>query len=271
MKASLLLVLVWVTLPTLLFCFRCSDGPTKASGCFECSDSNPESECLYCNHHFYKTSTNFCTECPDGTGRTTPNVTTEIEPASVCLRCNPQLGCKHCNSNPSFCQVCPTNQFKETTEMSGVSMIGCSSDCKTWNKDGRYFAPRPAVYPTLDCLTCREGCSKCEMAPTLKQCSQASPSCQVGANEQLTKCLECKDAYFLEPNKEDPVNIVPTCMSCGPNCKKCKDRSECLECLAGWVKNGDEKDGCTKVAPVAATAFFIHLGLVSSLLSLLAW
>lgn len=248
----------------------CSAGATKTSGCSMCVNADANSDCSYCQQNFFKLDAKNCKECPDGTYRPTPSAATGIETADVCLKCPPQLNCKHCGDDSIYeCDSCPTGMFRESrgTLFGGKydSARGCSKDCQMFAKQRLSFLPKDETPANTNCVTCSYKCKKCDFAPaTMKNCD--NDICAPGANKQLTNCTECEEGYYLLANKN--VLVPGDCRECGANCKKCKDATECTECMSGWSKNGSEKDGCTKETPVASESHVLKF-LTASLVALI--
>lgn len=151
-------------------------------------------------------------------------------------------------------------------------MTGCSTDCNSFPKSSLSISivPPSSNPPEQYCYGCDEGCAKCTLAPTKKGCPGSSNNCQPGSDKYLTECSECLPTYFFQPNKDEPSAVIPRCLRCGPNCKKCKDNTECLECLSGWAKQSGETNGCTKEAP-NSSADILNLATVSIIALILGW
>ena len=274
------LLLVLLCLPALSLATSCSAGPTADAGCSECVDDVSTSDCNWCRANFYKTGAKACTVCPDGTGRLTPTATVSTEASTVCtLKSAPQLKCAQIStSNPYSCSSCPAGSYLESgTQFNDeVSVQGCSTDCKSFasSKTSTQLVPNTDSPAAISCAGCISNCMKCAFATTMKACSGASASCALGYNKQQTACSECRNGYWLKPNKDEPTTVVPTCERCGTNCKKCKDNAgtvECSECWPGWALEGTDKTHCTKSVPVSSASILkIALFSIISLL-FIAW
>lgn len=257
--SSALLLLALVCLPFVSAAdVACSPGATKDSGCSMCVNADATSDCSYCKQDFYKFDAKNCKECPDGTYKRNPGAATGTETVDACLKCPPQLNCKHCADDSVWqCDSCPTGMFREAGGIlfDKFPATGCSKDCQMFTKYRLSFLPKEETPASTNCVLCSYKCAKCDFAPTMKNCD--SDICAPGANKQLTNCTECEPGYYVLANKNP---LVPgDCRECGANCKTCKDRTECTECFPGWSKNGTEKDGCTKATPASSESFVLKV------------
>lgn len=263
MKLCLLLVLC---LPAVSLAMTCSAGATRDSGCLDCVDNTATSDCNWCKSGYYKTGPKACTICPDGMGRRAPSsAVSGTETSAVCFKCAPQLKCKNCGSDPFSCSECATGSLLEGGYMFDKMYIqGCSTDCKSFSTNSLVplTRPNPATSPEY-CTGCPSNCVKCEFTSTLKgYVGEPAPY-----SKENKLCTQCDAGHYIQPNN-DPT-VVPSCSTCGANCKKCKDRTECNECFPGWAFDGSAKDACTKA--VAASARLLQGALVSILALFLAW
>lgn len=250
----------------------CSTGSTRASGCASCATAAADSDCDYCGSGYWKSGAKTCTACPNGTGRTTPTATTAIETAAVCTtKSAPQLKCAIAESRYS-CATCPTGSYLEAGGIfEEIQVVGCSTDCKSfYNKlTGFKLVPAADTLPQTECIRCDSNCARCEFTTTLKGCAGSSAFCAVGATKQRTTCTECSNGYYLLPDKDEPTAVVPSCASCGANCKKCKDSTECTECWGGWALDGADKANCLKAVSVSAS--ILQAAILSILAVSIAW
>lgn len=263
MKLCLLLVLL--CLPALSLAVDCQAGATKDSGCSDCVDTTPTSDCNWCKNGFYKTGPKACTACPANTGRSQPgSAITVTETDSVCWKCSPQLKCKSCNYTPFKCSECATGSYTESGVLFGAMRItGCSTDCKTFSTATEpYLVPNVETPPLTYCSNCPYDCAKCSYTTTLKGYAG-----ETTINKQRTVCEVCNPGFYLLPNKD--TTIIPSCENCGANCKKCKDRTECNECFPGWALDGSDKAACTKA--VAVSAFLLQGAFLSIIALIIGW
>ena len=260
-------------MPALYVATFCSAGSTKDAGCSDCATAAADSDCNYCKTGYYKTGAKACTVCPDGTGRSMPTATTDIETTAVCtIKSAPQLKCGVASSRYS-CSTCPAGSYQESGIQFGeVSVTGCSTDCKTFTGTGisMRLVPSTDTPAPTSCISCGGSCVKCAFAPTLKACTGPNANCAVGINKQLVACSECANGYYLLPNKDEPTTVPPSCEACGANCKKCKDSTECTSCWPGWALDGTDKANCLKSVPVSSASIF-KIALLSILALFIAW
>lgn len=237
---------------------RCASGSTKDTGCYWCATSAVDSDCDYCDNGYFKSGLKACTPCPAGTGRDRASAATAIETNAICtIKSAPQLKCAIASDRYS-CRTCPAGSYFESGLLFGeVSVNGCSTDCKSLG--GSYqLIPAIETPAITSCTSCSKSfsstnnCAKCEFAPTLKSCDGGSNNCAVGNNKQQTKCIECRSGYYLLANKAEPLAVVPSCESCGTNCKSCKDNTECTTCWPGWTTDVTDKANCLKSLPVSS-------------------
>ena len=268
---SITLLLVLLCLPALYVATFCQAGSTKDAGCYDCATTAADSDCNYCKSGYYKTGAKACTACPDGTGRSMPTATTDIETTAVCtIKSAPQLKCGVATSRYS-CSTCPAGSYKESGYQFGkeVGVTGCSTDCKTFGGEFQLI-PNTETPAQTSCISCDGRCMTCAYSATMKSCSGAGATCAAGYYKQQTVCSECMNGYYLMPNKDEPTAVVPTCEACGANCKKCKDNTECTSCWPGWALDGTDKANCLKSVPVSFASIFKIAALSISAL-FIAW
>jgi hypothetical protein len=239
----LAILLVLCLLVATTYAVDCTAGSTKDSWCSDCVDSTATSDCNFCIDGYYKISAKACKKCPTGTGRSKPDGPVLIETEAVCLKCAPQLKCESCSENPHECTSCAAGNYLEPTVVGEVFVTGCSTNCSAFGTNN--FLPSVPEIPF--CKSCNWNCLKCELATNMKEDASS-----LAVSAKIPKCVQARDGYYLVPNTKDPT-IVPSIKTCGANCKKCTDRSNCSECMSGWTKGANEKGDCTTATKVVST------------------
>lgn len=269
------LLLVLLCLPALFLAQQsCSAGTTKDSGCSICATTAADSDCNYCKDGYWKSGAKACTACATGTGRNAASATTDIETAAICtIKSAPQLKCGIA-SDRYTCSTCATGSYVESGMQFGgeVYVNGCTTDCKSLGGETQLI-PNTDTTAQTSCTSCSSStgnCVKCAYSATLKRCAGVNQFCQAGASKQLTTCSQCANGYYLLPNKDEPTAVIPSCASCGANCKTCKDNTECSSCWPGWAFDGTDKANCLKSVPVSSSNI-LAAGIISILALFIAW
>lgn len=81
-------------------------------------------------------------------------------------------------------------------------------------------------------------------------------------SENCLKCLEggrgvcklCKDGFFVEKSK---------CQNCGPNCKTCIAKDQCITCWSGYELNSKQDSCFSKKVQYLKKVFIIFLIILS--------
>ena len=83
------------------------------------------------------------------------------------------------------------------------------------------------------------GCAKCTRNTCTKATCPASTclECDSGLTLMDGMCLECEAGTYLSA-------FDGSCKSCPENCYHCLDKTECLSCEAGYVRDSVQKDIC---------------------------
>jgi hypothetical protein len=238
----------------------CSTGSTRDSGCQDCVDSTPDSDCNYCYSGYYKFSAKACKKCPSGTGRGSPNQAVLIETDAVCLKCAPQLKCETCQDSPYYCSSCAAGSYRESGKIGQLSVTGCSTNCSEFSTYS--YLPENSTYTY--CENCDSNCKKCEVVTNMKQYASFSLRNRTG------KCIEANEGFYLLPNTSD-ATMVPGVRSCGANCKKCTDRTNCAECLSGWAKGATDKGECTSPISAASSSSIAQVLFLLTSLASICW
>lgn len=265
MKTALFLLALTCLCP-VAFAGSCAAGATKDSGCADCVDASATSDCNWCSTGYYKTGPKACTICPTGRGREINPVVVASETDAVCHKCAVQLNCQTC-SDPFTCITkCAEGRYLEAGLESGVNAVGCTTQCNTYGTNR--LVPKtanPPVYGCQNCAGAASNCAKCEYTST----QRANADSTAGVNVQQRTCLECSDSYYLVPNAD--ATIVPSCVRCGANCKKCKDKTDCTECLSGWAKDAGETGTCSKQVSTSSDSSLITASAMLAILAHLAY
>ena len=180
--------------------FQCLECDTN---CKTCSDS--ANNCLTCKEGYYLSSSNSCEKCID-----------------LCKKCSSSTNCLLCTDNYFFyldkcyqCNVncktstdnCKCNSCDEGYYLLNYQCLKCDTNCKTCSGSAN------------NCLTCDNGF----YLSSSNSCEKCVESCETCSSS--TKCLSCKDNYFLFANK---------CNQCNMNCKISNDGCKCITCKTGY-------------------------------------
>ncbi|ESU45520.1 Queuine tRNA-ribosyltransferase, partial [Giardia duodenalis] len=198
----------------------------------------PGNECILCsdatNRDGYQGVEN-CNTCtaPSGTGPATCSVCQEgyyLNDADK--TCKPCTGCATCENAANTCTSCPEGKYLKS-DNTCVEEGGCTGN----------------TYPdpeTMTCKACTEihaQCTRCsfDSSKGRPQCSACTGQILKTELDGTVTCVE--EAQCATGNthfKTDDNRCVPCSDTTGiANCATCSDKTTCITCLEGYIKEGD--------------------------------